>query len=268
MTMSKYRFLLWFLILSGMIFARTEVAVGQTREPTAVPDQAPAGTLKINLLLDGRPVAPRDFNHHAAVTVFAAGTASRVRPLSGGYGYPSVLPSGTYDVVVRLRALGAGERKFSDIRIDGGNTIVRQVDIPRTGTLKITARWTDQPLNIVACARYYNPFNPARWGALMGGHSVSRGKCLSPAVYLTAWISSPGRSDGNIARISAARSGSASNSDPIVDFSNITLVAGIYDISLWPIGRRELAQTLAGVTIAPGELLHKELEFRWPEAKK
>ncbi len=247
---------------------RIDVAAGQAFDQIVVLDKAEVGTLEVNIVKDGKPVAPRDFNQYATVTINSTTTQKQVRPLSGGYGKPSVLPSGMYDVIVHMSALGSGDRKFENVRIDSGKSVVRRVNIHQPGTLKITAKWTHQPLNIVACARYYNPLNPARLGALMGGHSVSRGKCLSPVVYMAAWISSPGRNDGNIAKIISAPSGNKYKSYLNIDPSLVHLTAGLYDISVWPRDHRDLMQTLKGVKIAAGEVLQKNLEFRWPSEKK
>ena len=247
---------------------RIDVVAGQTLDQNVAFDKADVGFLAVNLMKDGKPVAPRDFNRYAIVAIISATTQKPVHPLSGGYGNPSVLPSGLYDIVVHMSALGAGDQKFGNIQIDRGKRVVRRVTIHQPGTLKITAKWTHQPLNIVACARYYNPFNPARLGALMGGHSVSRGKCLSPVAHMAAWISSPGRNDGNIAKIISAPSGSKYRSYLNIDPSLISLSAGTYDIAVWPRNHRELMQTLKGMKITAGEILKKNLEFRWPSKKK
>ena len=248
--------------------ARIDAAAGQNLDQIVVLDKAEVGTLEVDIVKDGAPVAPRDFNRYATVTIVSATTQKEVRPLSGGYGNPAVLPSGMYNVIVHMSALGGSDQKFDNIRIDSGKTVVRRVAIRQPGTLKITAKWTHQPLNIVACARYYNPLNPARWGSLMGGHSASRGKCLSPVVSMAAWISSPGRSDGNIAKIMSAPSGKEYKSYRNIDPSLVKLTAGLYDIAVWPRDHRELMQTLKGVKITAGGVLEKNLEFRWPSEKK
>ena len=85
---------------------------------------------------------------------------------------------------------------------------------------------------------------------------------------MAAWISSPGRSDGNIAKIMSAPSGNEYKPYLNIDPSLVKLTAGLYDISVWPRDHRELMQTLNGVKITAGGVLEKNLEFRWPSEKK
>jgi len=85
-------------------------------------------------------------------------------------------------------------------------------------------------------------------------------------------ISSPGRSDGNVARMDGLISKVNKNPDGKIavgeNIEFIDIEAGVYDIGLWPVGHRELEQTLKGVEITSGGMTERKLEFRWPGKKK
>jgi len=147
----------------------------------------------------------------------------------------------------------------------------RTIILPQAGTLNIDARWTHQPTDIGDCIRCYNPFNAAHLGALMGGHSVSRGKCYNGIVALAAQVSHAGQGADIIAQIKQMKSGATTNtsldgkmqdSEPV---STVSLAPGSYDITVWPVGNKALQQTIKNIVIEPGSMEQKALEFRWPE---
>ncbi|HKI61387.1 MAG TPA: hypothetical protein VKA31_03750, partial [Mariprofundaceae bacterium] len=228
----------------------------KTAKKTVIFSKQHAGFIKIRLLMDGQEIPSETFTSFADVKVLDAGNQKEVVPISGGYGAPALLPSGTYDIHVTQHVIGGSKTVFKAIRIVDGQTVDKSVTIPGSGELKLAGRWTHQPTNLADCAHYNNPFNAAHLGALMGGPSVSRGKCLDPVVQkMTMWVSTPGRNDGNVGKIEGY---------------NVPrkLIAGMYDITVWPVDHRELAQTLKGVEIPSGGVVQKELNFRWPDQKR
>lgn len=247
-----------------------DIKSGSVIEESLNFDKLHVGYWKLNLTMDGKPISLTDNNHFIDEELFSASTGERVTPL--GYSAPMMLRVGTYDVKVHQRAVGGEDVVIKAISIREGETAESSVEIHQPGTLNIVSHWTHQPLNIAACVRYYNPLNPDRWGALMGGHSVSRGKCFSPDVYLAASVSSPGRSDGDIATIERLEGVVVKDTDGRITggqhIEAIKFVAGVYDVALWPVNRPELEQRLEGVEITSGGVLNRDLEFRWPEQKK
>ncbi len=219
--------------------------------------QLHAGFIRIHLLMGAQELPSATFTSFVDVKVFDAASQNEIRPISGFYGRPALLPSGIYDIHVTQYVIGGSETVFKAVRIMDGQTVDKSVNIPSSGELKIAGRWTHQPINLADCVHYNNPFNAAHLGALMGGHSVSRGKCLDPVIQkMTVWISSQGRNDGNISKIEG------------YDYDiPRKLVSGMYDITVWPVMHRELAQAIKGVKIVSGGVMQKKLEFRWPDQK-
>jgi len=117
------------------------------------------------------------------------------------------------------------------------------------GTLVISAQWIHQPIHLAACAKYHNPFN--NLGALMGGHSKSRGKCYNPNVrQLMVEISN---ADGHIIA---------------TGHGTMFLAPGTYNITVWPYDFRALARIMQQVEISANTTVKKELEFVWPYIEK
>jgi len=237
------------------------------------------GFLHLRVLINGRPI-PFEIGWTSPARgflseeyLFSSDTGKAVVPLTGTYVQPMKLRVG---VKVHERAVGGKDIVIKRIAIRKGEKVEKTVDIHQPGVLNIMARWTGQPLNILACAEYHNPVNLARLGALMRGGSGaggrSRGDCLDPKVSLAATISSPGRSDGNVARMDGLISKVNKNPDGKIavgeNIEYIDIEAGVYDIGLWPVGHRELEQTLKGVEITSGGITERKLEFRWPGKKK
>ncbi len=240
------------------------------------------GLLHLRILMEGKPI-PFEIGWTSPARgflsdeyLFSSETGEAVTPLTGTYVQPMKLRAGAYDLKVRLRAVGSKDIVIKRVVIRNGETVAKTVDFHQPGVLNIMARWIHQPINVIACAEYYNPINPGRLGALMGGGSGaggrSRGDCLDPNVYLAVLISSPGRSDGDVARLDGLKSKTNKNADGKIavgeNIEAIKIEAGVYDIAFWPVGHRELQQTLKGIEIASGETTEKKLEFRWPEKKK
>jgi len=231
----------------------------------------PTGFLNIHIIRDGKPVSPADYqNLHVSVK---SHNGEEIIPFTGNDVDSMSLPVGVYDVVLPVQATGGKKQLLSDIQIEQGRTTARNITIPHPGTLNIKARWTHQPTNISDCIHYYNLLNADHLGALMGGHSVSRGKCFSDTVVLAAEISWARQDGDGVTRIEQLKSGSITstslggrikNSEPV---STIQLVPGAYDITVWPVGNQALQQTLKNVVISPGGILQKQLEFRWPAEK-
>jgi hypothetical protein len=242
-----------------------------------------AGFIKLHLLMDGKPI-PFEFGwtsdtsgYFADANLLSSDTGESIAPIEAVQNdQPAKLGEGIYDLKVHERAVGGKDIVVNRIAVRAGETVEKTVEIRQPGALKIKARWTHQPLNLVACAEYHNPINLNRLGALMGGGSGaggrSRGDCFSPIVSLAASVSSPGRSDGNIAKETypkraAAKSdhGQFSAGDSI---EIIEIEPGVYDVTVWPVGHRELEQTLKDVAITAGGDVQRKLEFRWPDQKK
>jgi len=235
--------------------AVTVQAMRETKK-TITFDTLHAGYIDIHLLVNGTELPANVETTYASVEVVDADTQQVVTPITGGYGAAGRYPSGVYDIHVRQQVIGVPDTLFRAVRLGDGETVSENVTLPTPGELKLVGSWTHQPLNLADCARYHNPLNPDRLGSLMGGHSVSRGGCLDPVVNtMTVWISTVGRTDGNIARI-----------DKYVLPQKV--IPGSYDITVWPEGHQELSQTIGHVTIAAGVVAEKQLDFRWPEMKK
>ncbi len=245
-----------------------EIEAGKTINSDVSFRQLRTGYLKLNVMMDGKAV-PSQGDYLFDVYLLDAKTGDQITPLEGAYTGPLQLPVGTYDVKIHERVIGGSDIVLKAIEIREGKTLEKRAEIHQPGSLEIVSHWTDQPTDIIACAKYYNPLNPDRLGALMGGHSVSRGNCLSSDAHLAAWVSSPGHNDGNVAKIEAMTPGSLLTTDGTVTSSeaseNLQLIKGQYTIMVWPVGHRELAQTLNRVDILPGGVTQRKLEFRWPE---
>jgi len=234
-------------------------------------DQLRVGYLKLNLLMAGKPI-PFEFGwtqpargFYAEGYLFSSATEEPAKPLEGGrYGQSAQLRVGVYDLKVHELAAGGQDIVVKNIAIHEGETVEKTVEIHQPGTLIIRGKWTHQPFNLIACAEYHNPLNPQRLGGLMGGNGGrSRGDCLNPNAHLTASISSPGRSDGNVVKETVLNWIADKDNDD--DSANaIGIAAGVYDVVTWPVGHRELAQTLKGIEVAASGTTRRKLEFRWP----
>jgi len=273
-------------------FANVEIKASRTINKSLNFNKLRIGYLKLNVLMGGKTIPfEYGFNSPARdllsdVSLSSSETGKPFVPLEAVRNKPIKLREGVYDLKVHERTVGGKDIVIKRITIREGETIEKTVAIRQAGELHITARWTHQPLNIIACAAYYNPVNFNRLGALMGGGSGSggrsRGGCLDPNAYLQASISSPGRSDGDIAKRVHLKSISGKNSagkiDDDVRIQAIDIEPGIYDIVVWPSivwprtrgDHRNLKQTLKGILITAGEITQKKkkLKFRWPGKKK
>ena len=262
--------------------ANVEIKSGSTIKKSLNFDKLHAGYLKLSVLMDGKPI-PFEFGWTSAARgflsdeyLFSSETGEPVAPLGGSSAQPMKLRVGVYDIKIHEHAVGGKDIVIKGIVVREGETVEKIVEIHQPGSLNIMARWTHQPLNIVACAKYHNPINLNRLGALMGGGSGSgsraRGDCLSPEVRLRASVSSPGRSDGDIARFNFLKGSTNKNTDGQIAvgeyIETIEFNAGVYDVAVWPVDHRELEQILKGVEIAPGGVIQRKLEFRWPGKKK
>jgi hypothetical protein len=233
--------------------AQIQLVAGQDLNQVLVLDKSQMGSLQIELLKDGKALTSDEANRYATVTISATKTHKPVQPLSGGYGRPSLLPSGSYDVLIHMLVLGAKDKTLRGIRIGDGQKVVRSVVLPPTGSLKLPARWTQQPINLMACAHYYNPFE--HLGGLMGGSSGSRGSCYDPVVgALNVRLVRTDRSDESL-KINMH------GEDKLV-------VPGTYDITVWPYDTPELSRTIKDVNIIADKLTEKTLEFPWPYIEK
>ena len=225
---------------------------GQQLDQTVRLDPAHVGTLDIQLVMDGQPVPARDAARYVEVDIISSQTRQPVRPLSGGYGYPAVLPSGRYDVSVHSHSIGATLQQLKDIPVGNGQNVVRRITIQRPGTLVIHGRWHGQATNLADCTQYYNIFNKAHLGALMGGPSPSRGGCANPVVgNVVVRLSSDAAGDGDVTETSAA--------------GPLQLPPGNYTLAAWPADHPELRQTLERVRVSAGTTVEKTLNFRWPD---
>ncbi len=119
------------------------------------------------------------------------------------------------------------------------------------GTFVVTAKWTGQPLNLTACAKYHNPLSLARLRTLMGGSSASRGRCYDPNVSQLVILATS--LDGHVR---------------LKDRGSVSLTPGTYSITVWPYDFRNLAKTLKPVKITPKVNEGKKLEFEWPYIEK
>ncbi len=247
-------------------------------------DKLQAGYLILNLVMDGKPI-PFKFGWASAaeayltdVNLFSSETGKPAAPLESGYNnQPVKLRVGNYDLKVHERAVGGKDYVIERIAIREGETIEKTVEIRQPGTLNIMGRWVDQPRNLLACAKYYNPLNINRLGSLMGGGSGaggrSRGDCFSPDVFsLAAAISGAGQTAEDMTEIERLQSiavakdnGQFKAGDRI---GSIKMEAGVYDIVIWPVDHQELKQTLKAVEIFAGGVVQQKLEFRWPDKEK
>jgi len=238
-------------------------------------DKLRIGYLKLNLIMDGK-VIPYQIGRISSqqslladVDLISAETGEAVTPLetvSDGDRQSMKLRVGVYDLKVHERTIGGKEIVIKGIAIRERETVEKTVAIQPFGTLNLKARWIHQPVNLLACAVYHNPINLNRLGALMGGGSGaggrSRGDCFSPDVSLAASVSSLGRSDGNIAKEIYPKRDTTNN-----DIKIIKIEPGVYDVAVWPVGHREMEQTLKGVEIVSDGNTQRKLEFRWPGKK-
>ncbi len=89
----------------------------------------------------------------------------------------------------------------------------------------------------------------------MGGSSVSRGKCYDPEIQaITGQIFPAGKKAGT--------------GEKIKNTGAISILPGIYDITIWPFDFPGLAQTIKQIKISAGKTVRKELKFRWPYIEK
>ncbi len=245
-------------------------------------DKLRTGYLKLNLLVDGKPVSYEISRYSNTkgflydVSLFFSDSGEPAVLYSPTNIQPVKLRVGVYDIKIHEDTIAGKDTLIKRVTIHEGETVEKTLEIVQPGELNIVARWTHQPFNLLACAEYHNPINLNRLGALMGGGTGSgarsRGDCFSPEVSLEASISSPGRSDGNIAKsvfpkwkINKDADGNIIDSNHI---SSIKFNSGIYDIMVWPVGHPELKQSVKGIEIKPGMVLQRKLEFRWPSVKK
>jgi len=224
---------------------------GQLLRPTLVIKAAHTGTLTLQLRMDGQTVPRSEQARYIQSDITTTTDHLQVRPLSGGYGQPMVLPAGSYDISVHFNTLGVAAQQLHAIRIADGQQLLRRIDTRRPGTLILHGRWTGQPMAIAACARHANIFDSAHLGALMGGHSPSRGGCPDPVIgTLIATLSRHGSGGPRLDGINAA--------------GPLLLLPGTYTITTWPQGQPALKQTLTDVDIAAGQTSEKTIQFRWP----
>jgi len=234
------------------------------------------GFLHLRILMNGKPV-PFEIGWTSPArgflseqNLYLSETEKPIAPLSGTNTQPMKLRVGIYDLKVHERAVGGQDIVIKGIDVRKGEIVERTVEIDQPGELDIMARWTHQPLNILACAKFNNPVNFGRLGALMGGGSGaggrSRGDCLDPNVHLAARVSSPGRNDGDIAKTVYLTGKTNKATGDNIGFINIK--ASVYDIAFWPVGHPELEQTLKDVRIMSGEVTQRKLMFRWSGKKK
>jgi len=91
------------------------------------------------------------------------------------------------------------------------------------------------------------------YGGGSGAGGRSRGNCLDPKVSVEASISSPGRSGGNIAKSVYLKWSANKNTHGNIvvgeAIETIKFTAGVYDVAVWPVGHRELKQTLKSIEI-------------------
>ena len=265
--------------------AEVEIKAGSTINKTLNFDKLRIGYLKVNVLIKGKPVPIRfnwpwgfdanDFRAKAEGQLLVSNTGEPAQRLENRPpDKPIVLRAGEYDLKVHEVSIGGKDiEPIKGIVIREGETVEKTVEIRQPGRLNIKAQWAGQPYNIVACAEYHNPLNPQRLGGLMGGNgNVSRGGCLDPNVYLAASVSSPGRSDGDIAKNIYFRNGEPENAhgkrDEDQHFQTLEMAAGVYNLCVWPSGHPELKQTLKNVAITSAGITDRKLKFRWPGKKK
>jgi hypothetical protein len=187
-------------------------------------------------------------NRNATVSLFNTKTQRPVQPVSGGIGRPAVLPPDSYDALVHMHVLGTKDITLRGIRVKDGQKVVRRVDLPAVGSLKLSARWTQVPVSLVDCIHYYNPFE--RLGSLMGGPSGSGQGCFDPVgVNLKVRLV---RTDRKGKSIKTTMYGSEQS-----------VIPGTYDITVWPYDVPELTRTIKGVTITANKLTEKTVEFPW-----
>ncbi len=277
----KYRLKAWSAEAKQTQTVNVDIKTGSTLKHALNFDKLRTGYLKLSLLMDGRPI-PFEIGRHSHTrgflydaSLFFSDTGEPAVSLTPAYVQPVKLRVGIYDVKIHEHAVGGKDIVIKRAAIREGETVEKTVEIAQPGELNIMASWTHQPFNLIACAEYHNPINFNRLGALMGGGSGagarSRGDCFSPEVGLEASISSPGRSDGNIAKSVYPRWKTNKSTDGNItarrDIESIKFNAGVYDVVVWPVGHRELKQTLKGIEIKPGGAIQRKLEFRWPGKK-
>ena len=254
------------------ITGNLKVIANKTLKKTLYLQDPVTGLLSIQIIKNGKPFSATDYRY--TPISLKSHNGDEIIPFNGNDAHPMKLPVGVYDVILPDQAIGAAKELLTGIQIEKNRTTARTIIIPQAGTLNIKARWTHQPTDIGDCVHYYNPFNSAHLGALMGGHSVSRGKCYNDAVALAAQVSRAGQGTDNITLIKQMRSGSLTstslggkikNSEPV---SSVSLAPGSYDITVWPVGNKALQKTLTNIVIKPGSVMQKELEFHWPQQTK
>ena len=210
-----------------------------------------AGYLKVNVLMDGKPLPQADRSRYVSLTITDDKSGKTVNPLPKMAAESGIkLPAGDYTVTLHERALNGHDRVFK-LHIDDKKTVSREISIQQPGQLSVSAMWTGQPVDISHfgdCLHYYNPFNSDHLGTLMGGHTVSRGKCTSSRI------------DELLLRLSDA-------GGRVIDttMTNFSLLPGTYTLTVWPKARPELRKTLHDVKISSGASLEKQLEFRWQQ---
>ena len=123
------------------------------------------GFLRLRVLMDGKPI-PFEIGWTSPARgflseeyLFSSETGKAVAPLTGTYVQPMKLRVGVYDLKVHERAVGGKDIVIKKITIREGETVEKTVTIQQPGVLNLMARWTGQPLNILACAKYHNPIN-------------------------------------------------------------------------------------------------------------
>lgn len=268
-------------------FANVEVKAGSTIKKSLNFDKLRVGFLKLNILMNGKPT-PFEYGFNmpssdllSDVHLSSSETGEPFVPLEPVSNKPIKLREGVYDLKVHERTVGGKDVEVKGITIREGETVEKTVELRRPGTLNIKARWVGQPYNIVACAAYHNPLNPQRLGALMGGSGGAyRGDCLDPYVHMSASVSSPGRSDGNIAKLVHLGLSMNMSSDEKenngIYVQALDIEPGVYDLEVWPVAQgghivkgdhRKLKQTLKGVEITSGGITERKLKFRWPGKK-
>lgn len=97
------------------------------------------------------------------------------------------------------------------------------------------------------CMHYYNPLNKAHLGALMGGPSVSPGKCA----------------DSQIRELIIHVTDNQGRQLEQTTTRDLRLLPGRYNIEVWPKGYRGLKQTLKDIKITAHAHLQKQLTFQW-----
>jgi len=234
-----------------------------------------AGRLKLNALVDGHKKADKYFYRYASVTITSASTFKSVEPLPGSMGsYVTVLPSGTYDVLIHEHAWGNPDTHLT-VKIADGQTVEKTITTREPGELQLITRWKTSKFHDSACAvirpvaitgaialyAYLSVTNSSADLSKKDKNTINCDPYIDPVIVTFTRLDEDRRTS-NPMKVPAGFFGSDTK------VTTFGLLPGTYRVSLWPENHKELQQTLENIRIEPGKALLKNLEFDPPAEKK